>query len=81
MKLNKKFESAFQRLRDIEFFKATGIQKRRNASNFSNMIETYVFTLNLLKLKRDPERDAKIEKLVTFANEVMIEQREALRSL
>lgn len=81
MKLNKKFGSAFGRVKNIDFLNTTGIPNRRDGYMYLNLIEKYVFTFNLLKLKRDPKQDAKIEKLVTFANTVMIEQREILKSL
>lgn len=81
MKLNKKFKYALRRVGNINFLNTTYIQDRRDGNLYLTMIEKYVFTFNLLKLKRDPEQEAKIEKLVTFANEVMIEQRETLKSL
>lgn len=81
MKLNIKFEYAFKRVGNIKFINTTGLHNIKDGNNYLNNIEKYVFTFNLLKLRRDPEQEAKIEKLVTFANEVMIEQREALKSL
>lgn len=81
MKLNKKFDNAFKRLANINFLNTRNHKDRKEGRIYSQMIESYALTINLLKLKRDPEQNAKIERLVTFANEVMIEQRKTLKSL
>jgi hypothetical protein len=81
MKLNKKFGSAITRVQKIEFLNTTWTHIRRDGNSYLDIIDIYLFTFSLVKLKRDPEQEAKIEKLVTFANEVMIEHWEALKSL
>lgn len=66
---------------NVRFCHPTTFNDNKDGRNFERMVQTYALTLNLLKLRVDKDRQAKIKSLVTLANAEIMKDYNYLKSL